>query len=45
MIKIPEDKLSQDILGFRSIYCKSRNIGLQEKLANLALGQNLNMVV
>ncbi len=26
-------------------YCKSRNIGLQEKLENLALGQNLNMVI
>ncbi len=23
-----------------AMYCKSRNIGLQEKLANLALGQN-----
>ncbi len=26
-------------------YCKSRNISLQEKLANLAFGQNLNMVI
>ena len=27
------------------VYCKSRNIGLQEILANLALGHNLNIVI
>ncbi len=32
-------------VNFSFKYCKSRNIDLQEILANLALGQGLNMII
>ena len=43
----PNPSFDTTIKGVETVlaYCKSRNIDLQEKLANLALGQKLNMII
>ncbi len=39
-ISFSKDPSNSEYSPGNELYCKSRNIGLQEKLANLALGQN-----